>query len=468
MNATVNDNKERLPVSVMLRYGMGQMGAQIFRDTPAVLLPVYLTTILGVPAWLAGIAILIPKLWVIICDPLMGVWSDRTASRVGRTPFLAVGAIGTSIGFLLLFNFGEFESEYAAAALVSFVFLLGMTAFSAFSVPYLGIAATLSSDTHERTKLLIYRMIFVSLGVLLSVGVAQPLVHWFGEGSRGWSAMALIFSTICLVSMLGSAIGLHPVLKAKETQGAALPSLKVQFLAALRNRPFFLLTLIHFIQTVGQACAYTVVAMVFIYLIGNIDLLLPFVIFMSVAGLATQPLWLRISRRMGKLGLFVWLCLAWCAVTLTWLAIDWGASHAMVLPLLGETTLMEFLVLLRGAAIGVTNAGFLLLVTSLFTDTVHLGEREGGAAVEGGYAGLWSAAEKLGFAIGPLIAGIVLSFYGFTSSRGGIIEQSAEARQGILMIYSLLPIAFFLVSLLLVPTFSRAMKRSAEVPAAAE
>jgi heme exporter protein D len=25
---------------------------------------------------------------------------------------------------------------------------------------------------------------------------------------------------------------------------------------------------------------------------------------------------------MGKLGLFVWLCLAWCAVTLTWLAIE--------------------------------------------------------------------------------------------------------------------------------------------------
>ena len=44
----------------MLRYGVGQTGAQIFRDTPAALLPVYLTTVLGVPAWLAGVAILVP------------------------------------------------------------------------------------------------------------------------------------------------------------------------------------------------------------------------------------------------------------------------------------------------------------------------------------------------------------------------------------------------------------------------
>ncbi|MFD2137742.1 hypothetical protein ACFSLT_25640 [Novosphingobium resinovorum] len=45
----------------MVRYGLGQTGAQVFRDTPAALLPVYMTTVLGVPAWLAGLVILLPS-----------------------------------------------------------------------------------------------------------------------------------------------------------------------------------------------------------------------------------------------------------------------------------------------------------------------------------------------------------------------------------------------------------------------
>ncbi|MFD2137743.1 MFS transporter [Novosphingobium resinovorum] len=41
---------------------------------------------------------------MIICDPLVGAWSDRRESSIGRIPFLVGGAIATSIGFVLLFN----------------------------------------------------------------------------------------------------------------------------------------------------------------------------------------------------------------------------------------------------------------------------------------------------------------------------------------------------------------------------
>jgi GPH family glycoside/pentoside/hexuronide:cation symporter len=443
-----------------MRYGVGQTGAQIFRDTPAALLPVFMTTILGIPAWMAGIAILVPKFWVIICDPLMGVWSDRTAGTKGRTPFLVTGAVLTGIGFYVLFSVPDFASEIVTAALVSFIFLLSMTAFSAFSVPYLGIAAILSTDTHERTRILVYRMIFVTLGVLLGVGVAQPTVFWFGGGPGGWHAMGLIFGLICMVSMLGSAIGLRPVLTNRPVAQTAPPPLREQFLVAMRNRPFRLLLIIHMIQTVGQASSYTAVAMVFIYLAGNVELLLPFVIAMSIFGLATQPLWMKLSRTMGKLPLFVWLCLAWCAITFSWLMIDYGAQMAVSLPLFGEVTVKELLILLRGALIGVTNAGFLLLLTSLFTDSIYLGEDSAPAAMEGSYAGIWSASEKLAFAIGPLIAGVTLSIFGFESSRGGPIEQSDSALFGVLMTYSVVPLTFFLISFLLVPSLTRALRHA--------
>ncbi|MBS7669036.1 MFS transporter [Croceicoccus sp. 1NDH52] len=453
------NSSSALPVNVLLRYGLGQTGAQIFRDTPAALLPVFMTTILGIPAWMAGAAILIPKLWVIICDPLMGAWSDRSANKVGRTPFLAVGAILTSLGFYALFSIPDFASELVTATIVSIVFLLSMTAFSAFSVPYLGIAALLSTDTHERTRILVYRMIFVTAGVLLGVGVAQPVVFWFGGGYAGWHSMGLIFGLICLVSMLGSAIGLHSVLKDHKTsEEQATPPLKEQFAALARNKPFRLLLIIHFIQTVGQACSYTVVALVFIYLAGSVELLLPFVIVMSIVGLSVQPLWLSLSKRMGKLPLFVWQVLAWCLITLSWLWIDYGSDMFVALPAVGEVSVKELLILLRGGLIGVTNAGFLLLLTSLFTDSIYQGETGSGAAMEGSYAGIWSASEKLAFALGPLISGVTLSAFGFQSSRGGIIEQDAGALTGIIMSYSVVPMAFFLASMAFVPALNRALK----------
>ena len=71
----MNSTEGRVPTSTVLSYGIGQLGAQIFRDTPAVLLPLFMTTMLGVPAWLAGLVVLVPKLWLIVCDPAMGAWS---------------------------------------------------------------------------------------------------------------------------------------------------------------------------------------------------------------------------------------------------------------------------------------------------------------------------------------------------------------------------------------------------------
>lgn len=452
-----------LPVNVLLRYGLGQTGVQIFRDTPAALLPVFMTTILGIPAWLAGMAILIPKLWVIVCDPLMGAWSDRSASRAGRTPFLVTGAILTSVGFYTLFSVPELANEWMSAALISGIFLLSMTAFSAFSVPYLGIAALLSGDMHERTRILVYRMIFLTAGVLLGIGLAQPAVFWLGGGYAGWHGMGLIFGTVCLVTMLGSAIGLHSVLKDRKADTVvSTPSLKDQFAALSRNRPFRILLGIHFMQTIGQACSYTAVALVFIYLAGSVELLLPFVIVMSVVGLAAQPAWLSLSRKHGKVPLFVALVIGWCVVTASWLWIDLGAGRPVTLPLLGEISVKDLLILLRGGLIGVTNSGFVLLLTSLFTDSIYQGETGEGAAMEGSYAGIWSACEKLAFAVGPLISGIVLSAFGFQSSRGGIIEQDPMALTGILITYSLVPMAFFAASLALVPALSRQL-RSASV-----
>jgi GPH family glycoside/pentoside/hexuronide:cation symporter len=440
----------------MLLYGAGQTGAQLFRDAPAALLPLFMATILGVPPWLAGIAVLVPKLWVIICDPLMGALSDHFKPRHGRRPFLAGGAVLTSVTFVALFSFSVFPSPLVAALVVGLLFFVASTAFSAFSVPYLAVASELSADPHERTTILAVRMIFSIAGVVMGVGLAQPLVFMLGGDAAAWRSMSVIFGAICLLAMLATAYGVPRDIGA--ARSAATRTALMRFAAVRDNRPFIILTLTSLVQQVAQASSYSVVGFVFIYAVGDIDLLFPFVLSMALGVLCSQPFWVRFSLRVGKEQAFYTACIGWIAVTITWLWVEPGSDVLLTLPLWGEMPTQHALVLLRGVVIGVTNSGFAVLTFSLFTDTVAVQRERSGEVDEGVLSGIFSATEKLAFAIGPLIAGVVLSLVGFQASTAGPVAQSSEAVRGMVWLYSTIPASVLALSLVIFSRYGRAMR----------
>jgi GPH family glycoside/pentoside/hexuronide:cation symporter len=440
----------RVPTNIVLRYGWGQLGAQIFRDTPAVLLPMFMTTMLGIPAWLSGLVILVPKLWLIVCDPLTGAYSDRMKARYGRVPFLLVGAVFTSLGFLGLFVITKYSSPGVAALALCFLFFMASTAFSIYSVPYLAISSELSSDPHERTRILMYRMYFTIIGVFVGVGVAQPMIFALGGGAHGWRVMAITFSLICLGTMLVPAIGLRkvPLLSG----GSTPPKLLAQIGPVLANRPYMVLLATCFLQNIGQAASYTVIGFIFLYALNAISFVPVFIVCMTVSGLASQALWLKASRRFGKVACYIFASVTWTILTATWFFIHPGTDVIVTLPLIGPLSTQLLLVMIRSLIIGVTNSAFILLSLSMLTDTIDYQRRQHGVAHEGVFAGIFSAAEKLAFALGPVLAGIMLSLFGFKSSTGGAVQQSPTAITGIILLYSLVPVVTQVISLLI---FSR-------------
>jgi GPH family glycoside/pentoside/hexuronide:cation symporter len=64
------------------------------------------------------------------------------------------------------------------------------------------------------------------------------------------------------------------------------------------------------------------------------------------------------------------------------------------------------------------------------------------------FAGLFSAGEKLSFALGPVVAGLVMSQFGFIASTGGAVAQSDRAITGIVLLYGLIPAATQVISLI--------------------
>lgn len=435
----------QIPAGIVLRYGIGQMGAQVFRDTPAVLLPLFMTTMLGVQPWIAGLVVLIPKLWLIVCDPLVGAWSDRAHHRRGRTPFLVGGAIATSIGFVSLFTLTSGSSPLVAAAITCALFFLASTAFSMFSVPYLAIAAALSSDPHQRTRVMIYRMIFATVGVLIGVGVAQPLIYSLGGGAHGWTVMALVLGAICLGSMLMTAIGLARVPLIRDD--LAPGTLFSQLGAVVGNRPFLVLLATTFVQNIGQAASYTAIGFFYLYAVKAVWLVPVFILGMAITGIVFQPMWLGISRRIGKERAYVVASVAWIAVTVSWFWARPADDVLLTVPGMGALGTQHVLIILRGIVIGLVNGPFVVLAMSMLTDTIDYQRRTTGLANEGVFAGLFSAAEKLAFALGPVVAGVVMSAFGFVSSTGGAVAQRTGAITGIVLLYSLIPAGVQIVSL---------------------
>lgn len=437
-------------VGRMLLYGAGQIGAQILRDSPTVLLPLFMTTMLGVSPWLAGLAILIPKLWIILCDPLVGSLSDRKKATWGRAPFLLIGAPLTALGFFGLFLPVTFDTEVKTAIYVSLIYTLTSTAYSTYLVPYMALASEMTTDTHERTKVLAWRVVFTMVGVLAGVGFAQPLIGWAGGGAKGWTAMGAIFALICLVSML------TPVSVARKvrapTSGAPQPFL-AQMATAFSNPPFRTLLAAFFIQSVGQAASYGAVALVFLFVLGNVALLIPFILLMCAGTVISQPLWVWMSQKIGKRAVFTLSAFAWALLTFTWFLAKPGGPVVAHLPMLGDVTSEQILALLRAPLIGVLNSGFFLMAQSMLTDAVVYDRVRNGRSSEGALTGVFSASEKLAYALGPALGGVVLSMAGFHASHGGAVAQGASAVRGILVNYSLVPALFVLLSLVVIRAY---------------
>lgn len=433
-----------------MSYGTGQLGAQIFRDTPAVLLPIFMTTMLGIPAWLSGIVILVPKLWVILCDPLVGSLSDRLKEKFGRLSFLFLGAILTSLSFFALFFFTSYSDPVVAALAIGTLYFLGSTAFSIYSVPYLAIASELSDDTYQRTRVMVYRMIFTIFGVVAGVGIAQPLIQHYGGGEQGWRVMAVSFAVLCLVSMLVPAIGLRKV-RLIETNSENI-GLREQLRSVAGNKPFLILLATAFTQSISQACVYTVLGFIFLYVFDAIPLIPMFILVMSAGSMASQPAWMALSKRYGKERCFIVATLIWAAVASTWALAKAGSDVLVDLPFYGPLATEHVLILVRALIIGASTPGFIMLMFSMMTDTIAYQRRTQGVAHEGVISGLFSAAEKLAFAVGPLIAGFILSLYGFRSSTTGAVPQSSEALMGVVMLYSVIPAGFQILALVI---FSR-------------
>ena len=388
-------------------YAVGSFGTGVFSTVPSVLLLYFCTEIAHIPAATAALIVFVPKIWTMFWDPFVGRWSDRTENRFGRRrPFLVAGALGTGAAFVLLFS--------PPAASVGFVSLwvavayLGLvTCYAFFAVPYVALPAEFGGSAAGRSRLVGWRMAAAMIGVLAGASLAPMLVAAAGGGRAGYGFMALCLGLACAGFMLVPLLVLrHRDAPAAPGAGTG-PSLLRQFQAALHDRAFR-------------------------------SLLLAYVLMLAAAGIvsASAPYLIAkaLARNEADLGVALGIMLIATSLTaplLAWAGTRWGEARVLTLSLLGYILAAAIValaardqswpVMLVGFALaGPAFAGLQVLPYTMVAHLIHA-RGVGGAAVEGTLTGMWTAAEKIGLAVGPLLTGLALAVIG-TDFTGGMVS----------------------------------------------
>ncbi|SCF20615.1 MFS transporter [Micromonospora mirobrigensis] len=421
--------RDILPRGPLVGFAAGSLGMGIWVTVPGLLLLYFLTDVLAVTPWLAGLALLLPKVADVLLHPWIGHRCDVEQARRGDRRLLLLLGCALPVTFAALFAAPGGLTGAAAAGWVAVAFVAGNLLFAAYQVPYLATPADLRIGYHERTRLMAFRMVVLTLGILAS-GLLAPVLAGGDAATRdGYRRMGVLLGVGMLAAMLVGVAGITRLRRGAVTAVAVPDGGWRALTATLRDRQFRPLLAAYLAMSSTTHLVLAGVPYYARYELGRPGLTTVLVAAFVAPALLVTPAWLAVARRVGKQRALLTAQGAFAVGSLV-LAVGRPAG----LPVLVAAV----------AVLGVAFAGMQLLPFAMVPDVIRAGT---GAA--GTYTGLWTATEALGAALGPWAYALCLATGGFVASTAGqSVSQPDAALTAIRWGFGLLPAAAMLVALL--------------------
>jgi Na+/melibiose symporter-like transporter len=371
-----------------------------------------------------------------VTDPLVGALSDRFGfSGNRRKPWVAAGAPIAGLGLFKLLN---------PTADLDWTYLFGWSVvlyagWTMIAVPYLAWGAELSRDYHERARITSWREGLMLTGIVAAGAVNAVVTRLGGTeaealGAMAWVAILLgsIFIPLLLWKVPDAPVG--------NPSGVRTLSLQAGTALLLTNLPFLRLLFAWFLNGLANGVP---AALFYIYLehglgadAGQRAIL---ILLYFVAAILAVPLWLPLSRRLGKHR-------AWC-----WAMIAASLAFAAV-PLIPEGGLAAFALIC--AVTGVALGADLVLPPAIQADVVDYDRLRSGRQRAGLQFALWGMSTKfaLAAAVGLALPGLEMA--GF--------DPSAPDADGIFVltvIYALVPVVIKMTAIAVVWRFPLTAER---------
>jgi Na+/melibiose symporter-like transporter len=212
----------RLPLRIRFLYGLGEAGEGIKTAALETFLFFYYVQVVGLSGTLTGLALFVALLFDGISDPMVGAWSDRTRTRLGRRhPFLYAAPIPLALALLGLFQ------PPAVGEVGLFLWLTGFAiaarfAMTLYFVPHMALGAELSRDFQERVAVGGWRTLFAYVGRILALFLAFSVFFaerpGFENGQldpAAYPGFAIALGVLVVLFVVGSALGTQKITLAR-------------------------------------------------------------------------------------------------------------------------------------------------------------------------------------------------------------------------------------------------------------
>ena len=356
-------------------------------------------------------AVLLGRVVDALADPLVGYWSDRVRTRLGRRkPFILVGAPLLALLFVLIWTpptpgISAANAIYLGATASAFFFV-----FTIVVCPYLAMLPDITRDRTERVSLTAWQAAFNVVGAVGGMALVGYLIEHYG-----YRTMAVSLSPVILFCSWA------PLL-VPQTAASARPSTLVLPSALRRTlqNPLFLP------YVLAQLCFWIAVRMTLLVLpkllgvraqVAETKIGLVMAAGLLVAALLL-PFMPRCARRVGKKRLLIGSMLYF---GLLMLPLPFIGDLPLALSPLGQAFLLM-------ACAGPAVAVLFTLPNAIVADIVDRDETSTGERREAIYFGVQGLIVKFGMGVGGAMAAVLLERFGETASgQGGFLACSLAA-----------------------------------------
>ena len=409
-------------------FGLGDAASHIVFDSSVAILAYFYTNIYGLPPAVMVTLFLVVRVLDAITDPIMGAIADQTKSRWGRfRPWLLIICVPFAVSCVLVYSTPNFEQTGKIVyAVIAYIFMTLM--YTAINIPYCSLGAAITADPRENLSLQSWRFAVAPIGGAMGTALILPLADLIAPGDRatGMQWAMGIFGVIgCIMFLICFMTTRERITPVKEENLNILRDVRI----LMKNDQWCVLS----VYNLAMLCGVVVRGSLLVYFVQYIlqqgsSVISIFMLATTIAAVVGSLM----AKYIGS-----WMCKIRASVWVNILSALFGLLF-LVLPT--EYWMPAFIVHVVLNILQGINAP---LQWSMITDANNYGEWKTQRRITGMNVAANIFIIKLGVAIGGALTGWGLAFYGY---QAGVEQQSAEAIRGVLILFTVLPAIFYLIT----------------------
>ncbi|MGI9273242.1 MAG: MFS transporter [Endozoicomonas sp.] len=304
----------------LFSYAMGGVGSNMMFHLIGTFLMFFLTDMYGISPMTVGKIFLVTRIIDAFTDPLFGMVTDMTRSKLGRyRPYLIFGAPFLGLSITMLFWAPDLSTEGKVVfAYIAYIFYSFTS--TVINVPYHGLTPVMTSNYEERTLVVAMKQGLGIVATMIATALPLLMVEWFGGGIVGWRTTGAIMGAFVTVMFWICAFGAkkRDTLEfAQQTRGADKISPKLMLKLVGSNKPLLALVTAHATNIFGFAMETSIAIYFFKYYLMN-EALFPMLkgvgSFIPMIMMLSLPI---LGRMFSKKGMFLagsWVGMLICVV----------------------------------------------------------------------------------------------------------------------------------------------------------